>query len=389
MTHPEKVAAFCDAFKNEDVRKLSFYPPKGWERSVIHDGLTQLKLLPKIKKKIPSFEVAGCLVTQKSFEQATSEAVACYKASLMKGELLVDLSGGLGVDDIAFSNRFNHVISLDTDENLNAIFRYNIKKLGINNIVRINEDANAFLDKIPGKTTVYIDPDRRGEAGKRSILLRDCSPDIEKLVPKLIDKKCSVYIKLSPLFDKYEVLRSLSGVSGIYFISQDDEMKELLVKIQDATDITFVAMDTKNGNELYVEGKPEEHPLLNFASGSESYFYECGTALWVSGLWKKYANQFQLNLLHESVPYLVSNSLIPNFFGRKFQIKARYDGSLNHIAEALKQNGVKEAWISSKNIPVRNNALIQKLKLKERGNDFLFVTSIGKGNFVSFLCNKS
>jgi hypothetical protein len=90
---------------------------------------SQLALYPKAAGKLPVFTSKFCYLTSKSYEQSSSEATADYKASMFKGNTLIDLTGGLGIDDIAFSRSFNRVISVDSDKELNKLAEVNFRKL--------------------------------------------------------------------------------------------------------------------------------------------------------------------------------------------------------------------------------------------------------------------
>src|SRR6478735_4632728 len=48
-----------------------------------------------------------------SVEQASSEQTAAFKASLVEGELLIDLTGGFGVDVFYFAKRFREVYHVE------------------------------------------------------------------------------------------------------------------------------------------------------------------------------------------------------------------------------------------------------------------------------------
>ena len=106
----------------------------------------QLTLYQKAKDKLPMFISKFCYLTSKSYEQSSSEALANFKASLYSGETLIDLTGGLGIDDIAFSKTFKKVISIDIDEELDMLTKINLKKLGISNIERITAKAEDFIN---------------------------------------------------------------------------------------------------------------------------------------------------------------------------------------------------------------------------------------------------
>ena len=95
--------------------------------------------------KLPTLASKYCWLPAKSYEQASSELTAFYKSKLEKGNCILDLCGGLGVDDIAFAGQFKKVISLDADEELNEIVKWNFKKLNITNIERISIFAEEYI----------------------------------------------------------------------------------------------------------------------------------------------------------------------------------------------------------------------------------------------------
>lgn len=69
--------------------------------------LNQIKFRQKNKHRFPSLTDSEFTVFPSgiSTEQASSESTANYKAGLISGDLLMDLTGGLGVDCMAFSKR--------------------------------------------------------------------------------------------------------------------------------------------------------------------------------------------------------------------------------------------------------------------------------------------
>src|SRR5690349_14056728 len=114
--------SFLERYTEKDVFRLKeMYP----ELFVLL--AEQLKLYPKAKEKLPVFTSNYCYFTSKSYEQSSSDALALYKAESFKGRVLLDLTGGLGVDDWAFSRSFEKVISVDNDLELNELVRINFK----------------------------------------------------------------------------------------------------------------------------------------------------------------------------------------------------------------------------------------------------------------------
>ncbi|MGY0037606.1 hypothetical protein [Pedobacter sp. NJ-S-72] len=60
-----------------------------------------------------------------SIEQCSSEQTAAYKAGLVKGNTIIDLTGGYGVDSYYFSKQVQAVTHCEINEELSAIASYN------------------------------------------------------------------------------------------------------------------------------------------------------------------------------------------------------------------------------------------------------------------------
>ena len=110
--------------------------------------LQQLAAKQKAKTKLPTwFEAKNILYPSKiSVEQTSSEKTAEYKASLVFGESLIDLTGGFGVDDFYFSKTVNNVVHCEINTELSEIVSHNFDQLNVKNIkcfyIMLNEIRN-------------------------------------------------------------------------------------------------------------------------------------------------------------------------------------------------------------------------------------------------------
>src|SRR5690606_17478033 len=96
--------------------------------------------------------------TAVSVEQTSSEPAAAFKASLVKGKLLVDLTGGFGVDSFFFAKQFEQVVHVEQNSALSEIAAYNFKLLGVPNIETVNTTTEHFLQHFTGHADVlYLD----------------------------------------------------------------------------------------------------------------------------------------------------------------------------------------------------------------------------------------
>ena len=186
---------------------------------------TQVKYLQRARHKLPRLYEAGCVIPPRAFEQSSSEESASVKA--ISGGALLDLTCGLGIDVMHFAKHFDRVVTLERDEALAKVVRYNFALLGIDNVEVITTSAEEYV----ATTTehfdwVFADPDRRSAEGKKMVRMEDCSPDVISLMPRLREIASRVGLKLSPLFDVDEAFRLLPG-SEVEVVSIGGECKEL------------------------------------------------------------------------------------------------------------------------------------------------------------------
>ena len=80
-----------------------------------------------------------------NLEQTSSQITAEYKASLVSGKRLADLTGGFGIDSYFFSKKTGEVFYNELNKDLAAIARHNFKALEANNINVNSDDGLEFL----------------------------------------------------------------------------------------------------------------------------------------------------------------------------------------------------------------------------------------------------
>ena len=166
-----------------------------------------------------------------SLEQCSSEATALYKASLVSGESMVDLTGGFGVDCSFLSKKFSKVDYVEQNEELCQIAEHNFRVLGLNIKVN-NAESVEFLKAMPAVSCIYIDPARRDVKGKKTADLSLCSPNLLEIRDILLEKCNTLLIKLSPMFDISSALEVFPECKQVHVVSVKNECKELLLLIE-------------------------------------------------------------------------------------------------------------------------------------------------------------
>lgn len=235
MTHEEK-----DILLREEVRKAI---DKNIERDPVRIALdrnipyarevaTQVKYLQRARTKLPMLYDARCIIPQRAFEQSSSQQ--CAAAKRIGGESLLDLTCGLGIDSIAFAQRFKRVVAIERDEVLAEVVRENLRRLNVTNIEVVTSSAEDYIASCNEHFDwVYADPDRRTAEGRRVVRLEDCSPNMLELWPAIERISKRVAIKNSPLFDVDEAFR-LFGDCSVEVISLGGECKEVMIYVDGA-----------------------------------------------------------------------------------------------------------------------------------------------------------
>ena len=201
------------------------------DRGIVHarEVASQVKYLQRARTKLPRLYEARAIIPQRAFEQSSSEE--CAAAKRMRGNSLLDLTCGLGMDAVAMAERFERVVAVERDEVLADVVRENLRRMGISNVEVITTSAEEYVSSCEEHFDwVYADPDRRTAEGKRVVRLEDCSPDMVALYPALGRITERVAIKNSPLFDVEEAFR-LFGDCTVEVLSLAGECKEVNIYI--------------------------------------------------------------------------------------------------------------------------------------------------------------
>jgi protein-L-isoaspartate O-methyltransferase len=349
----------------------------------------QLAIYPKAKFKLPSFTKVFAQFTPQSFEQSSSERIACYKASLINGHTLLDLCGGLGVDDWAFSRSFSQVDSLDINAQLNKLVRKNFEKLGVENILRMDGDAYDFIKGNSEKYDwVYLDADRRVGAN-RAFSLAQTEPNILKVKDPLFAFTNRILLKVSPMMDLQLLVEELESVVQIWVLTSKNEVKEVLVELgqKRAADIQVHAVNLDDFEAQLFDG-----PLMNGIKPNYGYagdyFYEPALALIKSGLASSYLEKFKITQLAINSIYGVGPSWIPDFFGRGFKVLHAEVFSKSKCAEYLRQHQIMKSNIARRNFKMDVEEIRKQFGLKDGGDVYLFFTENHLGEKMFFHCVK-
>jgi hypothetical protein len=388
VLHSE-IQTFINTHLHEDVTKL-LLKGKQIQNVNIKAIVEQIEAKQKSKHKLPTwFQTEGIYFPNKlNIEQTSSETTAKYKSELISGNLIVDITGGFGVDCHYFSKQFSRIIHCEINKELSSIVAHNSKLLQTNNIEFVSENGIAFLKK----TTkifdwIYIDPSRRHEQKGKVFFLDDCLPNVPENLNLLFSRTEQIMIKTSPLLDLSVGLKELKNVAAIHIISVKNEVKELLWILKKGyTDhIKVLTIDITNENKAHFnfDLNEEQHTEPTY-SEPLTFLYEPNVAIYKSGAFKLVSSKLGIHKLHSNSHLYTSNKLIL-FPGRRFKIEKM----LLYNRKLLKKELTTKANITSRNFPETVQTIRKKFGIKEGGNTYLFFTTNILNEKIVLCCSKA
>ena len=350
----------------------------------------QLEGKRRVQKKIPLwYDTPGVLFPPKlNIEQTSSAFTAAYKASIVSGEVLLDMTGGLGVDSYYFSKRFTEVHHLEMNEEVSAFAKANFKALQATNIRCRTQDSIDYLRKSNTLfDTIYLDPARRNDLKGKVFKLGDCVPDVVEHLDLLLNKGRELLIKTSPLLDLTAGLRELRQVRAIHIVAIENEVKEVLWLLG-GTPTNEIEIRTINKRVKRIESTTCLLSDLDTAKATfaapQRYLYEPNAAIMKSGGFHWVSAHFGVDKLHSNSHLYTLDTLI-DFPGRRFEVL----DILPFTNNLKKQLTIKKANITTRNFKLSVSALRKKLAIKEGGDTYLFFTTDCNNMQIVLVCEKA
>ncbi|MDO5608929.1 MAG: class I SAM-dependent methyltransferase [Capnocytophaga sp.] len=386
----EEQISFISSHANEDIKSVALQ----YRRDDMPLLLRQIAGLQTAKRKLPKwYEFPQIMYPiQLSLEQASSEITAQYKTSLLPTNrtLLVDLTGGLGVDFSFLAPHFERAIYVEQNEELCRLATNNMPILGLSNATIVQASAEQFLKTMPAADLVYIDPARRNHSGQKVFKIEDCSPNLEKILPELQTKTQQIVVKYSPMLDVSLALQNLKQVSEIHIVSVDNDCKELLFVLTNRKQpptIHTVNFRNNNANQYFsFEWTDEPKAQAAHATTMLRYLYEPNASILKSGGFVTVGQRFGIYKLHPNTHLYTSDSLDKNFPGRIFEIKECRTHNKSNLKELTRL--YPKANISIRNFPMTVAEIRKKTKIKEGGELYIFATTIANNTKIWLIGQK-
>lgn len=409
-----------------------------WPEVDVNAAVTAIECRRKISTKLPEWYAEPGIIFPDRIcaEQSSSSETARYKADVAAGIIrgtlakdsenistkadvirgrIADLTGGLGVDSLAFSRVATHVLYNEMNPERAAAAKHNFALLGAANIDVIShcvQPTEASSPDIFWETLttfrpdlVYMDPARRSTTGNKVFLLEDCSPDVLTLLSDLFRITDNLLLKLSPMADISMLITRLREHQGyvheIHVVAAVGECKELLLWVRPEPCSRPRLFINENGHIIEADEKScDATPkfLTQDQLSTMTSLFEPGKALAKAGLFHAVASLFKVNaykagrsthlyfspedLNLDSTPSGEGckgngfreglDSIDPNLrnFGKIFKILE---------VEPLNKQTIRDfgrkypkAEVSARNIPMTSDELRKKLKVASGGDIHIF-----------------
>ncbi|MCE6991562.1 class I SAM-dependent methyltransferase [Dyadobacter sp. CY323] len=362
----------ANQFKGLDIKKLA----------------GQILSRQKAAKKLPDWYANEKLIFPPalSVEQCSSEATALYKASLVSGQTLIDITGGMGVDCFYMSQKFNKAHYFEMQEVVAETAHYNFRQLAADNIqVHALDSLVALQENSIVADWIYADPARRNEQREKVVLLSDCTPDVVSNQKLLFAHAPHILLKTSPLLDIDLASRELENLKEVHVIGYEQECKELLFVLDrdhQSEDFTIHVriLDEKGSafKSLDFNRETERNAIATYSDPAH-YLYEPHAAVLKAGAFKTICKRYNMNKLAVNSQLYTSENLAEHFPGRSFKIVAVCKPDMKEISKYI---GGDKANLTTRNFPAKTEDLRKKWKLREGGDYYLFATTLADNSKV-------
>lgn len=371
----DTVQEWIEENRNTDILKLALKrsPFGGIEMKEL---VQQLQGRKTASKKFPLLDRKNILFPPKlNLEQTSSDQTAEYKADLLEGELIVDITGGFGIDSIYFAQQFKKVIHVEQISELQKTAQHNFKVLGLNHIVSFNADGTEFVRNLDEKADViYVDPSRRSEDKARVFMLEDLSPVLPEILEDLLIKSKKVMVKLSPMLDLDVLFGKFSNISEIHIVAVKNDVKEVLVIFENEIqhDTETHAVNLESGQDEFSFRRNILNNYIAEYSDLKKYLYEPNSAILKSGGADLLAKEYTLEKLHPNTQLFTSDKLLSKFPGRVFEV-------LETVKNPKKELRNQSIMAIHRNFPENLKTLKKKFSFHTDGEEpVLFASSVNK-----------
>ena len=359
-------------------------------------AVEQIEARRRLKGKLPEWYGNADLIMggRVPAEQCSSEQTARYKRSIIEGQSLCDMTGGMGVDFWYMSEGMERAIYTERSEWLCEVAKHNFQVLQTLRPEYVIRCGDGRKLPIPSVDVIYLDPARRAGDGSRVYAMEECEPNIVEWQDELLAHAKTVLVKLSPMVDLTDVLRKLKGVTEVHIVAVKNECKEVLVKqayalgdFPHAECVTMHCVDFVGEKVIHYTTKfPDEMDVLVSAGGVKHYLYEPDVTLMKAQAFGSLCHRFNVRQLEIGTHLMTSDEFIPDFPGRIFEVEEKIPFS-SKVLKGLKK-AISQANIATRNFMLTADELRKKTGIKDGGEVYLFGAKVKDVGQMLLKCRK-
>ena len=349
---------------------------------------------------------------------------------------MTDLTGGFGVDFSFTSCAFASATYVERNAQLCSMVEHNLPLLGIDNAKVVCADAVDYLSTLDMQTMIFLDPARRDQHGAKTVMLADCTPDVVQLLPQLLKKSRFTMLKLSPMLDWHKAVEDLQGmVREVHIVSVGGECKELLLvlskEIESELKVFCADLEAGGGSgetglsggssssscsslssepsfprtpsspsapshpstpslsaSLFVYAPSASRPAPNskLKTQNSKFLHEPNASIMKAGCFDELAAAYGVSPVSRNSHLFLSAEPVDGFPGRSFSIERVTTLNKRELRQALA--GIEKANIATRNFPLSVAELRKRLKLKDGGDVYIFVTTTAEDEHLLLISHK-
>jgi hypothetical protein len=324
-------------------------------------AFTQWDLRSRAKAK---FSAADDMVfTREALQQATSEKVAAYHASLFpQGALVADLTAGVGGDLVAMASR-GPTVGFELDSLRLEAARHNLEVCGVAAELRLEDSMRADWTW----DYAFADPARRVE-GRRTLDPSEFMPDPLTLATRFAELRLGV-MKLSPLLS--DAFLATLGPS-LRFISCEGECREALIIAGEEAHTERLAVHIESGETLTAG---QDAPCTDTPSG---FFFDCDPAAIRAHCMGTLASTHALLALGDSRGYLTGDAEVDTPWLRAYRVLYSDKADVAKTNERLRQLDAATPEIKQRNSDVNAEQMRKLLKCDGKRRVSLAIWPVGR-----------
>jgi hypothetical protein len=255
----------------------------------------------------------------------------------------------------------------------------------------MNGNSEEMLESLPLLDWIFTDPARRDGDERKVVALSDCEPNVVELESTLLAKANKVMIKCSPMLDTTMACRQLKNVGEVHIVAVNNECKELLFMLDSSRDsavscsLHCVNM-LKDGVQTFAFTQDDESSCTaTYSNLVGKYLYEPNACIQKAGCHNTLSQRLNINKLHPNSQLYTSDTHVPDFPGRIFEVTEVLGFSK---ADIKKVQALGKANITVRNFPESVQQLRKRLKLSDGGDSYIFATTLNDGSKVLIVCKK-